>query len=190
MVYVASLATQSLHISYGCSPSRFKIFLFLLRMVLTGFSNSFMTNTATLLSRPWSLSSAGTALHYEQHPLRGPSAILLWLFSLVCYYGIPFCLSVWRRDWWNVGKFLQWFLFDFSKSLFTFELFWLINFLRSISVSVLTILMPRALLVATSSSSNAGKAVPTGAGTLQVRHLRDSTRFPAKCQCLDAPTFQ
>jgi hypothetical protein len=59
-----------------------------------------------------------------------------------------------------VGKFLQWFLFDFPKSLFTFELFWLINFLRSISVSVFTILMPRALLVATSSSSNAGKAVP------------------------------
>ena len=82
MVYVASLATQSLHISYGCSPSRFKIFLFLLRMVLTGFSISFMTNTATLLSRPWSLSSAGTALHYEQHPPRGPSAILLWLAEL------------------------------------------------------------------------------------------------------------
>jgi hypothetical protein len=98
-------------------------------MVLTGFSISFMTNTATLLSRPWSLSSAGTALHYEQHPLRGPSAILLWLFSLVCYYGIPSCLSVWRRDWWNVGKFLQWFLFDFSKSLFTFD------FLRSLLIS-------------------------------------------------------
>jgi hypothetical protein len=30
---------------------------------------------------------------------------------------------MWRSDWWNVGKFLQWFLFDFPKSLFTFEFF-------------------------------------------------------------------
>jgi hypothetical protein len=46
MVHAASQATQSLHVSYGPSPSRFKIFLFLLRAVLTGFSNFFTTNTA------------------------------------------------------------------------------------------------------------------------------------------------
>jgi hypothetical protein len=122
MVCVASLATQPLHVSYGCSPSQFKNFLFLLRVVLAGFSNSFTTNAATLLSRPCFLSSVGTALHYKQHPLRGPTAILPWLFSLVCYHGVPSCLSVWRRDWWNVAKFLQWFLFDFPLLLSFFGL--------------------------------------------------------------------
>jgi hypothetical protein len=44
------------------------------------------------------------------------------------------------------------------KACSLLNFFWLVSILRSISVSVFTTHVPRALLVATSPSSNAGKA--------------------------------
>ena len=105
-VHVASLATQSLNIACGCSPSRFKLCFLLFNWAFKTFFTSVLTTTACLLCLPWFFFAACMAFYSEFFPR--PDACVLWLFALFATCGVLPVLSTWRRHWWNVEIFLQW----------------------------------------------------------------------------------
>jgi hypothetical protein len=107
-VCVASLATQSLNIAYGCSPSRFKLYFVLLHWAFKTFFTSIFKTTACLLSLSWFFFTACLALYSEFFP--HSDAYILGLFALFATHGIPPVLSMWGLHWWNVEIFLQWFV--------------------------------------------------------------------------------
>ena len=83
-MYVASLATQSLAIAYGCSPSRYHVELYLQLLLWTfkTFSAYLLATVAHYLSRPWFFFTALLALYTEFFPLSISDAYFIWLFSL------------------------------------------------------------------------------------------------------------
>jgi hypothetical protein len=85
-----------------------ELYLLPFHWALKAFFNSVPTTTTYFPCRPWFISTAFLALYSEFFP--HSDAYLLWLFSLFACCGTPPSVSTWRKDWWNVEKFLQWFI--------------------------------------------------------------------------------
>ena len=101
-----------------------ELYLLTLHWFLTTSSACLLATVTHYLSRPWFFLTACLALCSEFFPHSISDAYILWLFSLFACYGMPPSFSLWRKHWWNVETFLQWFI----PKILASRRYWLFSF--------------------------------------------------------------